>query len=60
MAIITILYPSGYGHTAKQAKAVQPGIESRNAKALMVPAAEFDQKIEAIHASDAIIFGCPA
>lgn len=60
MTQIAIVYHSGYGHTQKQAEAVAAGVaQVTGAKALLVPVAEAEARIEEINAADAIIFGTP-
>ena len=57
---ISIVYDSGYGHTAKQAHAVAegvrkvPGVESN-----LIAVADGPIPWETLEASDAIIFGSP-
>jgi len=58
--LVTIIYDSGYGHTARQARAVAQGIERvQGAQANLVAVAEGDIDWAALEASDAIIFGSP-
>ena len=60
MTTVAIVYHSGYGHTQKQAEAVAEGVTRvSGAKALLVPVAEAEARIEEINAADAIIFGAP-
>jgi NAD(P)H dehydrogenase (quinone) len=57
---ISIVYDSGYGHTAKQAQAVAQGVlKVPGARAELIPVAEGNIPWEALEASDAIIFGAP-
>jgi NAD(P)H dehydrogenase (quinone) len=60
MTTIAIVYHSGYGHTAVQAKAVAKGVESvEGVKLLFLTADEAQKQLDALTACDAIIFGCP-
>ena len=56
---VAVVYHSGYGHTQKQAEAVAAGVSAGGAKAILVPVAEAEARIEEITAADAIIFGAP-
>lgn len=57
---VAIVYHSGYGHTAEQAKAVGKGVQSvAGVEALLVPVGEVDQHWDALQQSAAIIFGSP-
>lgn len=60
MTQVSIVYHSGYGHTAEQAKAVARGVakvEGVNLNLLTVEEAQ--QQWDVLKASDAIIFGSP-
>ena len=58
--IVTIIYDSGYGHTAKQAQAVANGIERvEGAEARLIAVADGPIDWDALATSDAIIFGSP-
>lgn len=58
--LVTIIYDSGYGHTAKQAKAVALGVERvPGATANLVAVADGPIDWAALEISDAIIFGSP-
>ena len=60
MAMVAIVYHSGYGHTAVQADAVCRGASAvAGADITLIPVEEFEQNWEAIDAADAIIFGTP-
>lgn len=60
MTTVAIVYHSGYGHTQKQAEAVAEGVgRVAGAKAVLVPVAEAEARIEEINAADAIVFGAP-
>jgi NAD(P)H dehydrogenase (quinone) len=60
MTTVAIVYHSGFGHTQKQAEAVAAGAASvAGVKAVLVPVAEAEARIEEINAADAIIFGSP-
>ncbi len=57
---ISVVYHSGYGHTAEQAKAVLRGVQSvSGAEALLIPVAEIEQHWDNLEQSAAIIFGSP-
>ena len=56
---IAIVFHSGYGHTAKQARAVADGVhESGFANALLVDVSK-EVNWEELQGSDGLIFGCP-
>jgi NAD(P)H dehydrogenase (quinone) len=58
--LISIVYDSGYGHTAKQAQAVADGVGSvAGAKAKLIAVADGPIDWGGLEASDAIIFGSP-
>ena len=58
--LITVLYDSGFGHTAKQAQAVADGVRRvPEAEAQLIAVADDDAPWEKLGASDAIIFGSP-
>lgn len=58
--LISIVYDSGYGHTARQAQAVATGVrEVHGAKAKLIAVADGPIAWEELEASDAIIFGSP-
>ena len=60
LMLISIVYDSGYGHTAKQARAVADGVvQVSDAEARLVPVADPAIPWDALEASDAIIFGSP-
>ncbi len=60
MTKVAIVYHSGYGHTAKQAEAVQQGASSvAGVEAILLNSDEAQQQWEALDAADAIIFGSP-
>lgn len=61
MSKIAIVYHSGYGHTAKQAQAVQAGAASvAGSEATLYPVADLgDAQWAELAAADAIIFGAP-
>lgn len=57
---ISIVYHSGLGHTAYQAKAVRDGAASVDgARVELIYAGEAMDRRDALRASDAMIFGCP-
>ncbi len=58
--LISIVYDSGYGHTAKQAQAVAEGVSRvPGAEARLIAVAEGAVPWDVLEASDAIIFGSP-
>ena len=58
--LISIIYDSGYGHTAKQAQAVAEGVSRvANAEAKLIAVADGQIPWETLANSDAIIFGSP-
>lgn len=58
--LISIVYHSGYGHTAKQAQAVAQGAASiENTQVELVAVGADDIPWATLEASDAIIFGSP-
>ncbi|OQP60049.1 NADPH-dependent FMN reductase [Niastella vici] len=58
--IVSIVYDSGYGHTAKQAEAVAKGARQvSGAEVTLIPVSEKNIPWEALEKSDAIIFGSP-
>ncbi len=58
--LISIVYDSGYGHTAKQAQAVADGVgRVPGAKVKLIAVADGPIAWEELEASDAIIFGSP-
>lgn len=58
--LISIVYDSGYGHTAKQAQAVAEGVRKvSGAEPKLVAVAEGSIPWEMLEKSDAIIFGSP-
>jgi NAD(P)H dehydrogenase (quinone) len=64
MKKVTVVYHSGYGHTAKQAQAVVAGMEAVEGVSAMQIAIRPDGELtksdwEALDASDAIVFGSP-
>jgi multimeric flavodoxin WrbA len=57
---IAVVYHSGYGHTAEQAKAVLRGAQSvSGVEALLIPVADMDKHWDDLAQSAAIIFGAP-
>lgn len=63
MARIAIAYHSGYGHNEVLALSVAQGVRDAGAEAQLLkiegPAQDFDPLLDAITASDAVIFGAP-
>lgn len=59
--IVSIVYHSGYGHTAKVAAAVAEGAKKvQNTKVEVINITEINEKSwDILDKSDAIIFGCP-
>lgn len=58
--LVSIVYDSGYGHTAKQAQAVAEGVHQvPGAEAKLIAVADGPIPWETLEASDAIIFGSP-
>ena len=58
--LISIVYHSGYGHTAKVAQLVAEGAgRVEGAEVKLIPVAEGDIPWDTLEASDAIIFGSP-
>ncbi|GGA84994.1 flavodoxin family protein [Puia dinghuensis] len=58
--IVSIIYDSGYGHTAKQAEAVAKGAgQVQGVEVNLIPVAENGIPWETLEKSDAIIFGSP-
>ncbi len=57
---VSIVYDSGYGHTAKQAQAVAEGVRRvPGAEAKLIAVADGAIPWDVLEASDAIIFGSP-
>ncbi len=60
MKKVAVVYHSGFGHTERQAKAVQEGAAAvAGVTAQLVPVADADQHWDNLAAADAIIFGAP-
>ena len=58
--IISIIFDSGYGHTAKQAEAVAKGSQQiEGTEVNLIPVADGNIPWETLEKSDAIIFGSP-
>lgn len=58
--LVSIVYDSGYGHTAKQADAVAAGARRvAGAEVKLVPVADGDVPWDTLANSDAIVFGSP-
>lgn len=58
--LVSIIYDSGYGHTAKQATAVADGVSRvAGVEARLIAVADGSIPWDALEASDAIIFGSP-
>lgn len=57
---ISIVYDSGYGHTARQAQSVAEGVHRvTGAEARLIPVSEGPIPWDVLEASDAIVFGSP-
>jgi len=60
MTRIAIVYHSNYGHTRRQAQAVQAGaLQAPGAEALLLTVEEAQTRWQDLAAADAIIFGAP-
>lgn len=60
MVFVTVVYHSGYGHTAAQAQAVLKGVRSvAGVTGNIVKVEEIDQNWELLDQSHALIFGSP-
>lgn len=60
MAKVAVVYHSGYGHTAEQAKAVTRGADSvAGTDTNLIPVDQIEQHWTTLEAADAIIFGAP-
>ena len=60
MAIVAIVYHSGFGHTKLQAEAVHRGAGSvAGVEARLYTSEEGISKLDELDQADAIIFGCP-
>jgi NAD(P)H dehydrogenase (quinone) len=60
MAQIVVIYHSGYGHTAAQARAVCEGaLEVEGVESRMIFAEDAEADPAALSSADALIFGCP-
>lgn len=60
MVFVTVVYHSGYGHTAAQAQAVLKGVRSvAGVTGNIVKVEEIDQNWELLDQSQALIFGSP-
>lgn len=58
--LISIVYDSGYGHTAKQAQAMAAGVRHvPGAESKLIPVADGPIPWDTLEASDAIVFGSP-
>ena len=58
--LISIIYDSTWGHTAKQAQHVAEGVQRvTGAEARLIPVSEANMPWDVLEASDAIIFGSP-
>lgn len=58
--LISIVYDSGWGHTARQAQSVAEGVRRvADAEARLIPVAEGAIPWDVLEASDAIVFGSP-
>jgi NAD(P)H dehydrogenase (quinone) len=60
MTSVTVLYHSGYGHTARLAQAVHRGVQSvPGTTAHLISVDEVAQHWDTLDRSEAILFGCP-
>jgi NAD(P)H dehydrogenase (quinone) len=60
MVRVTIVYHSGFGHTARLAQAVQRGAASvAGTEVTLVPVGDIEKHWNDLHSADAILFGCP-
>lgn len=60
MTKVAVVYHSGYGHTAEQAKAVAQGADSiAGVTAQLIPVDRIDRHWNDLDQADAIIFGAP-
>ena len=60
MSKVAIVYHSGFGHTAEQARAVKRGVELvEGTTARLLTVEEIDEQWEELASADAIIFGSP-
>ncbi len=58
--LVSIIFDSGYGHTATQARAVSEGVRNvPGAEAELIAVSEGPVPWDKLEASDAIIFGAP-
>lgn len=58
--LISIVYDSGFGHTAKQAEAVAAGARRvAGAEVKLIAVADGEAPWDTLAASDAIVFGSP-
>lgn len=58
--LVSIVYDSGFGHTARQAEAVAAGAGGvEGVEVRMIAVSDGNIPWDALEASDAIIFGCP-
>jgi NAD(P)H dehydrogenase (quinone) len=60
MVRVAVVYHSGYGHTAVQAKAVAEGASKvHGVTTSLIPADDIDENWDTLEAADAIVFGSP-
>jgi len=60
MTTLAVVYHSGYGHTAEQAKAISRGATRvANTTVLMMPVEDVEASWAALEAADGMIFGSP-
>jgi len=58
--IVSIVYDSGFGHTARQAQAVAQGVRAvKGAEANLIAVADKNVPWDVLEKSDAIVFGSP-
>lgn len=60
MTQVAVVYHSGYGHTAEQAKAVVRGAQRvAGTEVVLLDAEQAQAELDSLAKADAIIFGCP-
>jgi multimeric flavodoxin WrbA len=56
---VSVVYHSGYGHTAKVAESVRQGVQEGGAEVLMVKVEDVDGHWDDLARADGILFGAP-
>jgi multimeric flavodoxin WrbA len=60
MPFVAVVYHSGYGHTAAQARAVCEGVlDVDGVESRMIFAEDAAEDVKLLDAADALVFGCP-